>query len=224
MAKRNPVQQRNTLGKLSPPRLGLVFGRARLFALLDAYAQQPGIWIAGPPGIGKTTLVATYLAEHPAHELWLQLDTADADPATFVYFLNAAIPVAAGHPSTPLPLPAADDLRDVPGFVRRCFRRLSETLEPPWTLVLDNAQELGNASPLYAGLAAALTELPQHARIVIISRNPPPAEFARALTAQQIGVIDAQAMHFSLEETQALVKLHADTERDVVRLQGAGSR
>ena len=208
MAKRNPVQQRNTLGKLSPPRLGLVFGRARLFALLDAYAQQPGIWIAGPPGIGKTTLVATYLAEHPAHELWLQLDTADADPATFVYFLNAAIPVAAGHPSTPLPLPAADDLRDVPGFVRRCFRRLSETLEPPWTLVLDNAQELGNASPLYAGLAAALTELPQHARIVIISRNPPPAEFARALTAQQIGVIDAQAMHFSLEETQALVKLH----------------
>jgi ATP/maltotriose-dependent transcriptional regulator MalT/DNA-binding SARP family transcriptional activator len=211
MATRRTQPRRNTLGKVSPPRLGRAFDRERLFARLDACADSPGIWVAGPPGIGKTTLVATYLEARASRCLWLQLDAGDADPATLVHFVHLAAAQAAPRRRLQFPLPTADDLRDVPGLLRRSLRRLAAALDPPWTLVLDNVQELGDASSIHAGLAAALTELPHLARLVVISRNPPPAEFARSLAGQQLGLIEPHALRFTLEETQALVRLHGQT-------------
>ncbi len=201
--RRQPV-----LGKLRPPRLGRVFGRDQLFAQLDATAAAPGLWVAGQPGIGKTTLIATYLEARAIPCLWLQLDAGDADPATFVHFLRAAAALAAPRRQLRLPLPGADDLRDVPAFIRRCFRRLALALDLPWVLVLDNVQELGSAPLLHAGIAAALTELPEHARVIAISRNPPPAEYARLLASQQLAVIDGAALRFSEDDTRRLVTLH----------------
>jgi LuxR family transcriptional regulator, maltose regulon positive regulatory protein len=125
-----------------------------------------------------------------------------------VHFLRAA---AALHPSRrPLrfPLPSADDLRDVPAFIRRCFRQLVLALDLPWVLVLDNVQELGGAPLLHAGIAAALAELPAQGRVIAISREPPPAEYARALGGQQLAVIEAHALRFTDQETQSLVSLH----------------
>lgn len=49
------------LAKLSPPRHGRAFKRERLFAELERAADRPATWIFGPPGFGKTTLVATWL-------------------------------------------------------------------------------------------------------------------------------------------------------------------
>lgn len=148
------------LGKLSPPRLGRVFGREHLFARIDASAAAPGLWVAWPTGIGKTTLVATWLHERSIPCLWLQLDAGGADPATFGHFLRAAAARLAARRPLRVPLPGADDLRDVPGFIRRCFRRLALALDRPWVLVLDNAQELGSTPLLHAGIAAALADRP----------------------------------------------------------------
>ena len=196
------------LGKLRPPRLGLVFGRERLFDRLDACATAPGLWVFGAPGMGKTTLVATWLAARARPCLWLQLDPGDADPASFVHFLREAAATVAPRAKLHLPSPSADDLRDVTALVRRCFRRLALAIDLPWVLVLDNAQELGDAAPLHAGIAAALAELPERARLVAISREPPPAAYARALANQQLATLDEQALRFSSEETQQLVDLH----------------
>ena len=196
------------LGKSSPPRLGRSVARERLFAEIDSHATAPGLWVAGPPGIGKTTLVATHLDTRAVPCLWLQLDAADADPATFVYFLRAAAARLAPGRNLRLPLPSADDLRDVPSFVRRCFRRLALTLELPWALVLDNMQALGPAPLLHAGIAAALAELPAQARLIIISREPPAPAYARALVGQQLAEIEAASLRFTDAETQQLVTLH----------------
>lgn len=201
-----------TLGKLRPPRLGRVFGRDRLFSQLDAFAAAPGLWVSGPPGIGKTTLVATYLSARAIPCLWLQLDESDADPANFVYFLREAAALVAPRrkPLLPLklPLPGADDLRDVPGFIKRCFRRLAAVIDLPWVLVLDNAQELGSAAALHKGIAAALAELPERARVIVISREVPPVEYARALANQQLSTIDESTLRFTDDDTQQLVSLH----------------
>ncbi len=197
-----------TLGKSSPPRLGRSVDRQRLFVEIDAVASIPGLWVAGPPGIGKTTLVATYLDTRAIPCVWLQLDAADADPATFVHFLRLAAARLAPRRNLPLPAPSADDLRDVAGFIRRCFRRLALALEPPWTLVLDNAQELGAAPLLHAGIAAALTELPQQARLIVVSREPPAPAYARALAGQQLAVIEAASLRFTDAEAQQLVTVH----------------
>ncbi|HWS26271.1 MAG TPA: AAA family ATPase, partial [Xanthomonadales bacterium] len=202
------LDRQTTLGKLSPPRLGRAIGRDRLFAEIEASSAAPGLWIAGPPGIGKTTLVATYLDAHSLPCLWLQLDAGDADPATFVHFLRVAAKRLAPRRQLRLLLPSADDLRDVPGFIRRCFRRLVLALDRPWVLVLDNIQELGPAPLLHSGIAAALEELPEHARLIVISRDPPGAEYARSLAGQQLALIEATALRFNDDETRQLVHLH----------------
>jgi DNA-binding SARP family transcriptional activator len=196
------------LGKLRRPRLGRAFERERLFAALDAGAVAPATWIAGPPGMGKTTLVATYLEARATPCLWLQLDTGDADPATFVHFVRAAAVLQAPRHPLRLAPPSTDDLRDFAAYCRRLFRRLAAVLDLPWALVLDNVQQLGAASAVHAGMAAALAELPERARIFFISREPPPDAYARALAGQQLAFIDERQLRFSDEDTQRLVALH----------------
>jgi DNA-binding SARP family transcriptional activator len=197
-----------TLGKLRRPRLGRSIGRTRLFSAIDGSSTWPALWIAGPAGFGKSTLVATYLESRALPSMWLQLDTGDADPATLVHFLAESAALLAPRKKIRMPVPTADDLRDVPAFIRRCFRRLAAVIEPPWVLVLDNIQELDQVPALHAGIAAGLAEMPEGARLIAISREPPSAEYARALAGQQMAVIDASALRFTAEETQALLQLH----------------
>ncbi len=185
-----------------------MIGRDRLFAEIDQYSGAPGLWVAGPPGIGKTTLVATYLDARAIPCVWLQLDAGEADAASFVHFLRAAAARLAPQRKLRMPLPSADDLRDVTGLIRRCFRQLVDSIEPPWALVLDNTQELGVAPALHGGIAAALAELPAHARLIVVSREPPGPEYARAIAGQQLATIEASALRFNTDETLQLLDVH----------------
>lgn len=191
----------SSLGKLRPPRLGRVFLRQRLFDALDAAAAAPATWIAGPPGMGKTTLVASYLQAAATPCAWVQLDDGDADPATFVHFLLQALALGEAPP-TP------DDLRDFAAYLRRLFRRLAVAVAPPWTLVLDNAQALGPGAVVHGALAAVLAELPECTRLVFLSRDPPPEAYARAIAGQQMALLDERQLRFNEEEAQRLVALH----------------
>ena len=200
-----------TLGKLSPPRVARAFPRKRLFAVLDRYADRPVTWIAGPPGSGKTTLVSSWLEARKHTAVWVQLDPGDSDPATFFHYLTIALAGMVGRSKNPLLGFTNDDRRDVLGFARRYFRRVAELLEPPWVVVLDNYQEIADDSSLHASLAAIIDELPRRGRWVVISRVGAPPPFARAMSNQQLGGIDAAGLRFSLDETSMLVGMHGKT-------------
>ncbi len=200
--------QAPTIGKVRRPRLGRAVGRERLFSVIDSSEAAPALWIAGPAGFGKSTLVASYLDSRQREALWLQLDAGDADPATFAHFLGKSAALLAPRRQIRMPLPNADDLRDVPAFILRCFRRLALVLDAPWVLVIDNIQELDRLPALHAGLAAAISQMPEGSRLIAISREPPPAEYARPLASQQMAVIEASALRFTPDETQLLLHLH----------------
>ena len=91
------------IAKITRPILTEIFPRNRLFRLLDTGRKRPVTWIAGPPGCGKTTLVSSYLDARKLPCLWYQVDPADADPATFFYYLGLAAREAAPHKRKHLP-------------------------------------------------------------------------------------------------------------------------
>ena len=160
------THQNVALGKLAPPRLGRVFARRRLFALLDSHSDLPAQWLGAAPGAGKSTLVATWMSHRAVALLWLQLDAGDGDPATFVQSLDALLKSVA---ATALELPpfCADDEADIAGWLRRRLRLFMRHVGPPWVLVLDNYQELPAHSLLHGALARGLGELPGDRKSVV---------------------------------------------------------
>jgi LuxR family transcriptional regulator, maltose regulon positive regulatory protein len=195
------------MAKLAPPRLGRVFERERVFAVLDSLVLSPGLWIAAAPGAGKSTAVATWLQARARRTLWLQVDAGDADPATLAQSLDKLVCVAAGR-AEDWPTFGPDDAADIAGWFRRHLRAYLHTLPPPWTLVLDNAQELPADSALQGALARALAELPEGVQWVFVSRESPPAVFAAAIARQQLALVDPALLSFNANETLALTRLH----------------
>src|SRR5215471_10549228 len=72
------------------PRLYGAVARERLFGLLDRARERPAICVVGPPGSGKTTLVASWLDQRKLRGIWFQVDASDSDLASLFYYLGEA--------------------------------------------------------------------------------------------------------------------------------------
>ena len=78
------------LSKIVPPLLAEAAENTRLFRRLDAALEKPVVWLQGPPGAGKTTLIAKYAAARGRRPIWLRFDAEDGDVATLFFFLGLA--------------------------------------------------------------------------------------------------------------------------------------
>ena len=194
------------IAKISPPRLPEILPRPRLFELLDRATTRPVIWITAPAGAGKTTLVAGWFAARRLPCLWYQVDREDADPATFFYYLGLAARKATPARRKPLPLLAPEYRGDIPLFSRRFFESLFSRLVPPAVVVFDNFQEAPAGSGFHAALPAGLETIPEGVNLVVVSREPPPAAYARLLANQRIALLDWHDLRFTPDETAALIR------------------
>ena len=163
------------LAKTSPPRVSGVCERVRLFRVLDQARGRPVTWVYGPPGAGKTTLVASYLAARRLRSIWYQVDPIDADVATFFYYLGRAAP----RRRRPLPLLTPEYRHGLGIFARRYFRELCSRLKTPFALVFDNYQDAPSDCLLHDVLREAMAEIPTGGRVIFISRGEPPSVFGR---------------------------------------------
>jgi ATP/maltotriose-dependent transcriptional regulator MalT/DNA-binding SARP family transcriptional activator len=193
------------LAKLSRPRLYDALPRERLFRLLDEARHHPGIWVAAPPGAGKTTLVAGYVQERGVPCLWYQVDGGDSDPATFFYFLGLAEQRISGRGRRALPLFTPEYGSELVNFSRRTFRRLFARLEVPSLLVFDNFQELPPRSAVHEAIACAIEEAPAGVSVILLSREEPEGNYLRSFANRSLARIHWNELRLTEREASAIL-------------------
>lgn len=69
--------RKNGIAKISRPRISGAVPRPRLFTHLDGACERSSVWVEGPPGYGKTTLIVTYLDRRRRPAIWYHVDAGD---------------------------------------------------------------------------------------------------------------------------------------------------
>ncbi|MDT7041219.1 hypothetical protein [Candidatus Nitronereus thalassa] len=204
------MKKRNVFwtAKLNVPRLPKVVPRMRLFRFLDkSLKHHPILWIHGPPGSGKTTLVTSYLKHKKLRPLWYQVDAGDVDVGTFFHYLTLAGQQLAPRMRRPLPQFTPEALHALASFAQPFFEQLYQRLKSPTIFVLDNYQEAATGRTFHQVVEGACMALPHGIHVLVISREAPPENFATWPQTRKIARLDQEALRLTLAETQAVVAL-----------------
>lgn len=205
------------IAKLSRPRLKGAVARDRLYGAIDRVRSvHAALGVVAPPGAGKTTLMASWLESRAVDGIWYQVDTGDADLATFFYYLGqAAIPYCRSRRKR-LPLLTSEHLMHPQAFARRFFRQLFDLLPAHATLVLDNYQEIETGHPFHPVIATAIEEVPPGSLLVLISRGDLPGCYARAKANGQLICIEWSELKLNMAETGAVAAIRGVRDDSVI--------
>jgi LuxR family transcriptional regulator, maltose regulon positive regulatory protein len=191
--------------KLHIPRRrpGLV-ARPRLIDRLSRGAESALTLVSAPPGFGKTSLLADWLAAAGVDErctAWLSLDQRDNDPALFwtylVAALKTAVPGVGGSALSLLesPQPPMDIVRAT--LINDLGATSSDVV-----VVLDDYHVI-EARDVLDGMAFLVEHLPPQIHLVIASRADPALPLARLRGRGELIEIRAADLRFTPEEAAA---------------------
>ncbi len=197
--------------KLSPSPARSVWHRTRLFEELDdALSTSAILWIAASPGAGKTTLVTSYLQERNLPTLWYRIDEGDRDPAAFLHHLSSvASRIAPEDDGTTLPRFPAESPADLDVFSRGYFNRFFRRLRKGTVLVFDD-WALPPESSVFELVRVAFNNLPDGINVIVISRDGPPAAYARVRANGSMAVLDGNLLRLTADEAAALAEVRCD--------------
>ena len=200
--------EKSVIPKIARPRLSLSYNRTDLHNLLDEMRSRQLVVVSGPPGAGKSTLIATYIESRKLPSLWYQVDKCDKDLATFFHYLGIAAREARPHNKPAMPHLTPEFSQGISAFAKRYFRELYQHLEVPFLIVLDNYQDVAEDAALHEVIRVACTELPQGGRIVIISRKECPPAMARLRASNMVAIIEWDELQLTPTEVKAIAALH----------------
>jgi len=198
-----------SLAKITRPSAVGILPRRRPFLRLDRSRSRPILWVSGPPGSGKTSLIASYLDVRKLSCLCYQVNETDSDIASFFYYLGLAAKKASPRFQRPLPLLTPEYLTGISTFTLRLFEHLYGRLEPPFFIVFDNYHRVSPDSPLHEIILSGVSVLPEGMNIILISRSNPPPVLAQLHAHDRIEFLQWDQLHFTLEESREIVRLRA---------------
>lgn len=204
----SPTVSASRLAKTTRPRCNLVFRRERLLQVLADPRRSVCTWLEGPPGSGKTVLLASFVNAAARDCLWYQVDPEDADPAAFFACMLAAARRALGDDAASrLPPPTPDALVGLAGYARRFFAQLFD-LAPNLTVVMDDYHEAPLECPLHEILHVAIEQAPAEALIAVASRSRPPPQLARLRISGVVQTVDWSHLELTADEVAGMAALH----------------
>ena len=198
-----------SLAKITRPSAVGILPRRRLFLCLDRPRSRPILRVSGPPGSGKTSLIASYIDVRKLSCLWYQVNETDSDIASFFFYLGLAAKKASPRFRRPLPLLTPEYLMGISTFTLRFFEHFYGRLKPPFFLVFDNYHRVSPDSPLHEVILSGVSVLPEGMNIILVSRSGPPPVFAQLHAHDRMEFLEWDQLRFTLEESREIVRLRA---------------
>ncbi|HSL60288.1 MAG TPA: BTAD domain-containing putative transcriptional regulator [Desulfotignum sp.] len=191
--------------KLTRPGLQKTYLRPRLFNILSKVHSQSALWISGPAGSGKTTLVNSFLDTEGIDCIWYGVDQTDLDIASFFYYMGKAWEASFPEASASLPLLTQEFLREISIFTKRFFHLFLEPVSFPFAIVLDNYEATGEGARLHEILRDAIDITAGKITLIVCSRTRPPAAFARSMANRRLQILGWDQLRFQEKETQGAI-------------------
>ena len=200
--------------KISRPTVPDALPRERLFKKLDEARSSPVIWISGPAGSGKTTLVSSYIDSRNLPCIWYEIDETDIDLAGFFYHLRLAAGEIIDEKELLLPELGAEQIASFLPFTSNFFYQLTSALPTSSLLVFDNYQNVLDESVLRQVFIQAAGKISPGVNILIISRKEPTPPFSKLLAKRELETLGWKDIKLDLEEFKQILKLHVKNRID----------
>ncbi len=207
------------IAKISRPFLRNVLERKERLTRLESALQSPVVWVTGPPGSGKTTLVSDFVRSRKKKCLWYQVDERDADPGAFFHYMGLAVKKVLPKNKKSVPYFSSEDFSGLMAFTMNFFEKVFEKLRKGTLLVFDNYQMVDDDSQLHRLMKKGLSIIPRGMNIIIISRKSPPKELTWFLANNTMAVLQWDDLKLSLDETRDILALRSKHQYSEKKIQ-----
>ncbi|HYI55891.1 MAG TPA: LuxR C-terminal-related transcriptional regulator [Microlunatus sp.] len=179
--------------------------RPRLMSQMARQAQRPIMLISAPAGYGKTTLVTQWVDSGEAGPVaWLHLDPAHNDPTRLWADLVVALErIGCSVDGNVAEYVAMNSTSIATHLVPRVIEALV-VFGRPLTVVLADCHVV-RSTECNDQLGMLIEGLPDHARVVMVSRWDPAMRLGRLRVEGRLAEIRTSDLSFSLEEARLLL-------------------
>jgi len=211
--------------KLSPPHIQFPLIRKRLIRRLDVEPGRRLTFIQGRAAQGKTTLMATYVAQSKMPIAWINLDTEESDPATLYHLIVLALAPYVPKSSL-LQLMSYPSInmgpRDAMSRHKEWVTALFQRVTGPLQIIFDGADRMIPNAPSWGLFQEMVDLLPKNFHLFIVSREPPGIDFGKWSQPREINILSDKELNFSSRETETFYRKNLGvrlSEEELQRIQ-----